>query len=144
MIDRHHTEERNGVLREWIQASLVQKESRSLRPFSYYLIKIFKIWKLSFFSNLLKYVGDNVEDIDAFSQTDEAQDELVSLVNILHVLPQAAGHVEEPDQGGEGVVHETGEHGHIDHSRHHKTFLKSMFVQNKEMFISNSLPFPCQ
>ena len=123
MIDRHHIEERNGVLGEGIQASLVKKESRSLKPFSYYLIKIFKIWKLSFFSNLLKYVGDNVEDIDAFSQTDEAEDELVSLVNILHLLPEAAGHVEEPHQGSEGVVHQAGEHGDSDQTRHHKTFL---------------------
>ena len=108
-------------------------------------MKIFsRFQKLPIFSNLLNNDGYNVEDIDAFSQTDEAQDELVSLVNILHVLPQAAGHVEEPDQSREGVVHEAGEHGHVDHSRHHKTFLKSMFVQNKEMFILNSLPFPCQ
>ena len=72
---------------------------------------------------MLNNDGYNVEDIDAFSQTDEAEDELVSLVDILHLLPEAAGHVEEPHQGSEGVVHQAGEHSHSDQARHHKTFL---------------------
>ena len=97
-------------------------------------MKIFsRFQKLPIFSNLLNNDGYNVEDIDAFSQTDEAQDELVSLVNILHVLPQAAGHVEEPDQGREGVVHQTGEARPIQEGGHHETFLE----MNKKNSISN-------
>ena len=82
---------------------------------------------------MLQDVGDDVEDVDGLSQTDEEQDELVSLVDILNLLPQAAGHVEEPDQGREGVVHQTGEARPIQEGSHHETFLE----MNKKNSISN-------
>ena len=68
---------------------------------------------------------DQVEDIDPLPNEDKHEGELVPPVHLLDVDLETAPHVEEPDEGGAGVVDDARYLRDEVHGGHKETFLKS-------------------